>query len=77
MNIYWCYEYHENWGVFVIAETRGKAKVLGAAELDVRFTDVRTQVVRKNVKEKKEGVIDNGSPLLKKYDLEYDESEEW
>ena len=77
MNIYWCYDYHENWGVFVVAKTRGRAKVLGAAEMDIRFTDVRSWVVRKNVKEKTEGVIEFGSPLLLKYKLEYDVSEEW
>ena len=75
MNIYWCYDPQECWGVFVIAKSRGRAKDFASCELDIKYTAVRSCLQVKDVKEKHEGVIDLGSPLLKKYGLEYHERE--
>ena len=77
MNIYWCNEKNEPYGLFVIASTRGRAKLLYATETDCDYLDVRMQTMRRGVNEHFEGTIDEGSPLLAKYGLEYSESEEW
>ena len=72
MNIYWCNEFDMIEGLYVVARTRGKAKMLFAHELDCNYTDVRSSVRRKDVPEEIEGVIyDEDSTLLKKYNLEY------
>lgn len=76
MNIYWCYDPQELWGVYVIAKSRGRAKTFASGQLDIKYIDVRTSIVRKDVKEKQECVVDLGSPLLKKYGLEYHDIEE-
>ena len=76
MNIYWCYE-RGNWGgLFVVAKTRGRAKEIFSAEVDCEYTEVRTNIYRRGVCEITEDVIDEGSPLLEKYGLEYAEEEE-
>ena len=76
MNIYWCSEKDEPYGLFVIAPTRGRAKVRYAAETECYFTDVRTCLMRRGIKEPFEGTIDEGSSLLKKYNLEYGKEED-
>ena len=76
-NIYWCEEKGEFGGLFVIASTRGKAKQLYAEYIECRYIDVRTSLIRRGVNENFPCVIDDcGSPLLKKYNLEYLEAEE-
>lgn len=77
MNIYWCNEKDEPYGLFVMARTRGRAKARYAAETECDFTEVRTQLMRRGVNEPFEGVIGENSSLLKKYGLEYSESEEY
>lgn len=77
MNIYWCHEKHEYAGLYVVALTRGRSKVLYSDEVECEMIDVRTHIARRGVNEHFEGVIDEGSPLLEKYDLEYAESEDW
>ena len=76
-NIYWCQEKGGWGGLFVIAPTRGQAKQLFASEIECRFIDVLTSIIRRGVNEDFPCVIDDiGSPLLKKYNLEYWEEEE-
>lgn len=76
-NIYWCEEKGEFGGLFVVAPTRGRAKEIYSAEVECRYTDVRSRIMRRGVNEMFPCVIDDvGSPLLKKYGLEYSEEEE-
>ena len=75
-HIYWCEEKGEFGGLFVMAQTRGKAKQLYANYIECNYTDVRTSLARRGVNEIYSCVIDDsGSPLLKKYNLEYLEEE--
>lgn len=71
MNIYFCREVLEGSGLYVIAKTRGSAKIIFANEGDCDFVNVRCELYRKNVDEKNDGIIDVGDRRLKKYDLYY------
>lgn len=71
MNIYFCCEVLDSSGLYVVAKTRGSAKVIFANEIDCDFVDVRCILYRKNVDEKNDGIIDVGDRRLKKYDLYY------
>lgn len=71
MNIYFCHELDELYGLYVIAKTRGRAKAIYAAEEGCEYTAVRTITMRINVNETAEGVLLDNDPQLKKYDLEY------
>lgn len=76
-NIYWCEEKGEQGGLFVIAQTRGKARQLYAEYIECRYIDVRTSLMRRGVNEDFSCIISNpNSALLKKYKLEYQEAEE-
>lgn len=76
MNIYFCFEKSDYSGLYVIAETRGKAKRIFADEVTEYFTDIRSHIYRKNVKGK-EGIIEpEDTKLLKKYNLEYHDEEQ-
>lgn len=76
-DIYWCYEKGGWGGLFVLAETRGKAKQLFVDEIECRYIDVRTRLMTRGVNSLFSYVIDDpDSPLLKKYNLEYQEEEE-
>lgn len=73
MNIYWCFEKSDYFGLYVIAETRGQAKRIYADEVTECFIDIRCQIYRKNVNEKA-GIIEaENTKLLEKYNLEYEE----
>lgn len=75
MNIYWCYEMNEYSGLYIIEETRGKAKLRFAHETDDEYINVRSQIYRKNVNEKA-GIIElEDTKLLNKYNLEYEAEE--
>ena len=78
MNIYWCYEKYDSCGLFVIAETRGKAKLLFANEVDEDYIDIRSQIYRRGVFENVSGIIDpEDTELLEKYGLEYTDDEDF
>ena len=47
MNIFWCHEKNENYGLFVKASTRGRAKAIFSAEIECDITDVRTNIMRR------------------------------
>lgn len=73
MNIYWCHEKNEGYGLYVKALTRGRAKDIYAGYIECRLIDVRTNIMRRGINEDFEGVLDEP----KKYGLEYDEEEVW
>lgn len=80
MNIYFCREYDENAGLFVIAVSRGKAKEIFAGEVDCRFTDVRSSIRKRGVSELEQrslfADIKEDVLVLERYGLAYDEEEE-
>ena len=76
MNIYWCHIVDDNYGLFIVAKTRGSAKAWFAGIAGEDFTDVRCAIHQKNVDEKNEGEIDLGDRRLKKYDLYYCDADE-
>lgn len=71
MNIYLCHIVDDNYGLFIVAKTKGSAKAWFAGIVGEDFTDVRCGLRRKNVDEKNEGEIGLGDRRLKKYDLYY------
>ena len=71
MNIYWCQELEEPYGLYIIAKTRGRAKDMFSREVGCDYISVRTKIFRRGVTETIEGEILEDSPLLKKYNLEY------
>lgn len=71
MNIYFCYEPYENCGLYVIASSRGRAKDFYGCETDANYIDIRCTLIRKGVKESSEGCIQDGDPIMKKYNLHY------
>lgn len=75
-NIYWCQEKDDFYGAYFVAPTRGRAKVMCASEYDCKFTDVRTQIIKRGANEDFCGIIENDSSLLEKYNLKYTEEEE-
>ena len=76
MNIYWCHEKNEDYGLYVKALTRGRAKVLYADYVECRLIDVRTGISRRGINGDFEGVVDDPKDL-EKYGLIYDEEEEF
>lgn len=80
MNIYFCREYDENAGLFVIAVSRGKAKEIFAGEVDCRFTDVRLDIRKRSVPEFMQRCLfaddEEDVLVLERYGLEYDYEEE-
>lgn len=75
MNIYWCHEKNEGYGLFVKALTRGRAKDIYACYVECRLIDVRTNIMRRGINEDFEGVLEVGEET--KYGLKYTEEEEW
>lgn len=75
MNIYWCHEKNEGYGLFVKALTRGRAKDIYACYIECRLIDVRSNIMKRGVNEKFEGVLEIGDE--RKYGLEYTEEEVW
>ena len=75
MNIYWCFEKHDYYGLFVVAETAGQAKRIYADEVTEYFIDIRCHVCRKNVDEKAGIIEPEDTKTLEKYNLEYAEDE--
>lgn len=75
MSIFWCREAGEDCGLYVVAMTRGKAKRIFGKEMDCRYVDVLSKLVKRGATELVAGVIEVGSPLLEKYGLHYDEVE--
>lgn len=73
MNIYLCFEKHDYFGLFVIAETRGQAKRMYADEVTESFIDIRCHIYRKNVDEKAGIILCEDTELLNKYNLGYAE----
>ena len=57
MNLYWCHEKLEYCGLWVVAESRGKAKLLYSIETATPFLDVRCDTHRKNIGKVEEGCI--------------------
>ena len=71
MNIYFCHEWCENSGLYIVAKTRGFAKKYFSIVTCIDFIDIRCNIHRKNVDETEEDSIDLGDSRLKKYDLYY------
>lgn len=76
MNLYWCHEKHEYNGLWVVAESRGKAKVLYAFETTTDFLDVRCDLHRKDVGNIEEGCLDLLDKRLEMLGVTYDEESE-
>lgn len=74
MNIYWCHEKDEGYGLFVKALTRGRAKDIYACYVECRLIDVRTNIMRRGINEDFEGVLDEPKGL-EKYGLSYGDEE--
>lgn len=58
MNLYWCHEKDEYYGLWVVAETRGKAKQHYALETNIHFTEARCELHKKDVGDIEEGCLD-------------------
>ena len=72
MNIYFCHHKDAECGLYVVADTIGKAKALYAKWDGMEsFTECRGQVIRKDV-EVPAGVYDDNCAGLEKFRLPYD-----
>lgn len=70
MNIYFVHEYDESEGYLVAAETAGKAKMTAMDDIWANYTDLRAQIVKKNVDIKKSQMIyAHDTKILQKYGL--------
>lgn len=59
MNLYWCREKGEYYyGSWVVAETKGKAKVMYCNKTDTDFLDARCELYKKDVGDIEEGCLD-------------------
>lgn len=66
MNIYWCHELDDDYGMFVAANTPSKAKYLFSDEDGCAYKDVRYHCVKKNAITNKEETL----PRLEEYILQ-------
>ena len=71
MNIYFCNEFMEESGLYVVAPSRGKAKALYSAEIGEPYTEIRCRIVKRGVNADYSGTIDYGDPDMKRFDLHY------
>ena len=71
MNIYWCYDRYEYYGVYVAAETRNKARNFAAIECDDEYININAYIIKKDVKDIVSGTCISclDLDLLKKYHL--------
>lgn len=80
-NIYFCREKDEFAGLFVVASTRGKAKLLFAKEVDCQYIDVRSEIRRREVGIYPQGCLDcwakGDRAFLALNGLKYDDWDEW
>lgn len=85
MNIYWVTSCGEPFGLYITAETRGRAKEIGRKEMsgvyqEENYTDMRAQLCAKNITEETdERVIYDGiedEEILKDHGLRYATEEE-
>ena len=76
MNLYWCHEKGEYFGLWVVAETIGKAKQCYAVETFVHFTDVRCELHKKDIGNIEEGYLDLLDKRLEMLGVTYDEESE-
>lgn len=76
MNLYWCHEKGENFGLWVVAETSGKAKNLYAMETYIHFTEARCELHKKDVGNIEEGCLDLLDKRLEILGITYDEESE-
>ena len=76
MNLYWCHEKHEYCGLWVVAESAGKAKLLYSVETVTPFLDVRCDTHQKNIGDIDEGCLDDFDRRLEMLGITYDEESE-
>ena len=74
-NLYWCHEKGEWCGLWVVATSRGRAKELFAAEIEIDFCDVRCTLHKKDVGDIAEGCIDDDR-IAAKLGVTYEEDED-
>lgn len=73
MNLYWCYNRDDLYGIYVAAENRNKAKIYAMIEMDIDYIDVNVRCFKKDVEELSGRIItcsDFDSRL--RYNLNYD-----
>ena len=82
MNLYSCFLKNEEWGCFVVAPSRGRAKTLfyNYAKIElgqyVEFTDVRCYKL-KIVDQQEEKVYDMDCPELEAMGVHFANEDEW
>lgn len=76
MNLYWCHEKGEYFGLWVVAETKGKAKVMYCHETTTDFLDARCELHKKDVGDIEEGCLDLFDKRLEMLGVTYGEESE-
>lgn len=76
MNLYWCHEKDEYCGLWVVAETSGKAKQYYSGETDIHFTEARCELHRKDIGNIEDGCLDLLDKRLDMLGVTYDEESE-
>lgn len=76
MNLYWCHEKNEDYGLFAAARTPGEAKMFYSHETEIPFTDIRCNIMRHGVTGRHGTVGEEDAEWLKKYGQKYGTEEE-
>lgn len=70
MNIYFCHERGGEEGLYIIAESKGRARSIYSRFEGVRFIDVTCRAVLRGVRGE-EDILQVGNPKLKEYGISY------
>ena len=82
MNLYRVSDWTYDWCCYIFHTNRNKAKLAGAKEFDLDYTDMRCKTLAKNVKEISEPVVvysedHKDYPIVKKLGYKYNTPEEY
>lgn len=77
MNLYFCREYDDYSGLYILAESPAKAKMLFVGEVGTDYINIRYRTIKKDVGEYKQGVLQVGDEItLDSLGVKYDSEEE-
>lgn len=70
MNVYFCHERGEEEGLYIVAQSGGRARSIYSGFSGVRFLKVKCRAILRGV-EGEEDILQVGSPKLKEYGISY------
>lgn len=70
MNVYFCHERGEEEGLYIVAQSEGRARSIYSGFSRVRFLAVKCRAILRGV-DGEEDILQVGSPKLKEYGISY------